>query len=229
MAAATPGWGGPPARESSARPRLRAALLRLGRKLGTLACLVTLGLGLPLASALAAGGATTSTPQPITAAAAPLQPGDIVLMRHAIAPGTGDPAAFKLDDCATQRNLDEAGRAQARRVGQQLRALGVPVVAVWTSQWCRTRETARLAFDQPAQDMPAFNSYFEDVAAGPGRTAAARLALEHWSGPGLLVVVTHQVNITGLTGLVPASGEAIVLRRRAGALEVLRRLPAPTG
>lgn len=228
MAVATPESGGLPAGESSTTPTLRAALLRLGRRFRALACLVPLGLGLPLASALAAGG-PAATPQSITAAAAPLQPGDIVLIRHAIAPGTGDPATFKLDDCATQRNLDEAGRAQARRIGQQLRTLGVPVVAVWTSQWCRTRETARLAFDQPAQDMPAFNSFFEDGAAGPGRTAAARLALEQWSGPGLLVVVTHQVNITGLTGLVPAWGEAIVLRRRAGALEVLRRLPAPAG
>jgi broad specificity phosphatase PhoE len=187
--------------------------------------LVPLGLGLPLPSAVAAGGA--ATPQPVTSPAALLQSGDIVLMRHARAPGTGDPAGFQLNDCATQRNLDEAGRAQARRIGQQVRALGVPVAAVWSSQWCRTRETARLAFHQPTQDMPVFNSFFEDAAAGQARTAAARLALEQWSGPGLLVVVTHQVNITGLTGLVPASGEAIVLRRRAGALEVLRRLPAP--
>jgi len=205
--------------------KLPSWYLPLRLQLTTVACLCLLSLALPLQTAAVAHAAT---PRPaVPSPAAPLQSGDIVLVRHANAPGTGDPAGFRLNDCTTQRNLDEAGRAQARRIGQQVRALGVPVGAVWTSQWCRTRETARLAFSLPAQDMPAFNSFFEDPAVGKARTEAALRALERWSGPGLLVVVTHQVNITGLTGLVPASGEGIAVRRRAGALEVLRRLPAP--
>ena len=188
-------------------------------------CLSLLSLSLTLQTAVAADTATPS--RSVASPEAPLRSGDIVLIRHASAPGTGDPSTFRLNDCSTQRNLDEAGRAQARRIGRYVRTLGVPVGAVWTSQWCRTRETARLAFDLPAQDMPAFNSFFEDPAAGKARTEAALRALERWSGPGLLVVVTHQVNITGLTNLVPASGEGIAVRLRSGAFEVLRRLPAP--
>ncbi len=194
-------------------------------RLTAVACLSLLGLSLPFHTAVAADAATP-TPS-VASPEAPLRSGDIVLIRHASAPGTGDPSTFRLNDCSTQRNLDEAGRAQARRIGRQIRALGVPVGVVWTSQWCRTRETARLAFKLPARDMPAFNSFFKDPAAGKARTEAARRALERWSGPGLLVVVTHQVNITGLTNVVPASGEGIAVRLRAGALEVLRRLPAP--
>lgn len=204
---------------------LPAWYLPLRLQLTTVACLSLLSLSLPLQTAAAADA--VAPPSSVASPAAPIQSGDILLVRHAIAPGTGDPAAFRLNDCTTQRNLDEAGRAQARRIGRQVRALGVPVGAVWTSQWCRTRETARLAFDLPAQEMPAFNSFFADRAVGKARTDAALRALEQWSGPGLLVVVTHQVNITELTGLVPASGEGIAVRRRAGALEVLRRLPAP--
>jgi phosphohistidine phosphatase SixA len=185
--------------------------LPLRLQLTTVACLSLLSLGFPLPMAVVAHAATP--PPSAASAAASIQSGDIVLVRHASAPGTGDPAAFRLNDCTTQRNLDEAGRAQARRIGQQVRALGVPVGAVWTSQWCRTRETARLAFSLPAQDMPAFNSFFEHPAGGKARTEAALRALAQWSGPGLLVVVTHQVNITGLTGIYPASGEIVIVRK----------------
>ncbi|HYW55455.1 MAG TPA: histidine phosphatase family protein [Polaromonas sp.] len=73
------------------------------------------------------------------------QPGAIVLFRHATAPGVGDPAEFKLNVCATQRNLDDKGRAEARKLGEQFRSRKIAVGAVLTSQWCRTRETARLA------------------------------------------------------------------------------------
>jgi phosphohistidine phosphatase SixA len=138
------------------------------------------------------------------------QPGAVALIRHALAPGTGDPAAFRLEDCATQRNLDEAGRAQARGIGAAIRAAGVPVSRVLTSQWCRCRETAVLLDVGPIEDLPALNSFFGDRAKGPARTAALRdyLAAQP-EGP--LVLVTHQVNITALTGIVPRAGEAVIV------------------
>ncbi len=71
-------------------------------------------------------------------------PGTVAIMRHAIAPGTGDPSGFDIGDCSTQRNLDDRGRKQARKVGQAFRAAGIAVDRVLTSQWCRCRETARL-------------------------------------------------------------------------------------
>jgi phosphohistidine phosphatase SixA len=156
-----------------------------------------------------------------------LEPAGVVLFRHAQAPGVGDPPSFRLGDCATQRNLSAEGRAQARRLGERFRERGVQVGAVRSSQWCRTRETAELAFPGQVQDAPAFNSFFGDSGSAPRQTAAALAELAAWRGPGVLVVVTHQVNITALTGVYPASGEGVVVRRKAGAaagVEVVGRV-----
>lgn len=150
----------------------------------------------------------------------------IVLFRHAEAPGVGDPANFRLGDCATQRNLSAQGRAQARALGERWRARGVQVGAVRASQWCRTRETAELAFPGQVRDAPAFNSFFGDANSAPVQTAAAQAELAAWRGPGVLVVVTHQVNITALTGVFPASGEGVVVRAGAdGRVAAVGRLP----
>ena len=167
---------------------------------------------------------------------AALRQGGIVLLRHANAPGVGDPAGMVRGDCATQRNLDAAGRAQAHRIGERFATAGVAVGAVWTSQWCRTRETAQLLLAGatkpgaavPLKDEPAFNSFFGDAASAPVQTAAAARLLRGWRGPGTLVVSTHQVNITALTGLALASGEGIVVRFDANQerLVVLGRLQA---
>ena len=156
-----------------------------------------------------------------------LRAGAIVVFRHADAPGGGDPPGLKLDDCSTQRNLSAEGRAQARRIGERLRQERVAVGAVWASQWCRTRETAELLGSGPVRDAVAFNSFFgerEREAAQTRQTAAARAALLGWRGPVSLVVVTHQVNLTALTGIFPAQGEGVVLRPRAGQLEVVGRV-----
>jgi phosphohistidine phosphatase SixA len=150
--------------------------------------------------------------------------GAIVLFRHANAPGGGDPPGFKLDDCRTQRNLDEAGRAQARRIGQALRERGIVVGAVRSSQWCRARETADLAFPGQRRDEAAFNSFFNRREEAPAQTAAAQRLLSRWQGPGVMVVVTHQVNITALTGVAPMSGEGVVARMVDGQLRVLGRV-----
>jgi phosphohistidine phosphatase SixA len=152
------------------------------------------------------------------------KPGTIVLFRHASAPGGGDPVGHRLDDCSTQRNLDEEGRAQARRIGERFRAQGVKVEAVLSSQWCRTRDTAQLAFPGLPKDGPAFNSFFSDRSNEASQTAAARQQLLAWRGTGVLVVVTHQVNITALTGATTMSGEGIVLRRQAGELAVVAKI-----
>jgi hypothetical protein len=153
-----------------------------------------------------------------------LQNGGIVLLRHAIAPGGGDPLGMRLGDCATQRNLDAAGRDQARRIGDAIRAAGIHIGAVLSSEWCRTMETAELAFPGRVTAEPAFNSFFVDRGAAPGRTEAARRLLLRWDGPGALFVSTHQVNIAALTGIVPASGEGVVLRRNGDSLSVAGRI-----
>ncbi len=149
------------------------------------------------------------------------KPGAIVLFRHASAPGVGDPAGHRLDDCSTQRNLDEEGRAQARRMGERFRTQGVKVEAVLSSQWCRTRETAQLAFPGLPKDAPAFNSFFGDRSNEATQTAAARKQLSDWRGSGVLVVVTHQVNMTALTGMPASSGEGLVLHKQGRELAVV--------
>lgn len=106
--------------------------------------------------------------------------GHVALIRHASAPGVvGDPAGFRLDDCATQRNLSEAGRAEARALGQRFRAQKVKVGKVISSKWCRCRETAELMDIGPVEAAPTFNNAFvlrdkrEDLTAGARALIAA--------------------------------------------------------
>ncbi len=136
--------------------------------------------------------------------------GHVVVMRHATAPGVGDPAGFRVSDCATQRNLSEAGRAEAGRIGEAFRARGITVGRVLSSRWCRCLETARLAFGR-AEPFPPLDSIFGDRSRGPAQTAAVRRLAGERPEAGNLVLVTHQANISALTGVYPASGEMVVL------------------
>ena len=111
------------------------------------------------------------------------EPGAIAIMRHALAPGTGDPANLEIGDCSTQRNLDDRGRAQARAIGEALRQQGITFDAVLSSQWCRTRETAELLHVGPVTEAPSLNSFFRDRSTRDDQTKAtqdliAGLALE---------------------------------------------------
>jgi len=136
----------------------------------------------------------------------------VALIRHAIAPGTGDPPGFQLRDCSTQRNLSEEGRVQARRIGDFFRARGIEKALVFSSQWCRCLETARLLELGPVQEMPSLNSFFEEPARGSEQTAQIRASLSTFFPKGPAILVTHQVNITALTGVFPSSGEIIIFR-----------------
>ena len=140
-------------------------------------------------------------------------------MRHAIAPGVGDPANFDLQDCSTQRNLDDTGRAQARAIGQAFRDRGLSFDKVLTSQWCRARDTATLLDLGPVIDAPALNSFFEDRSGRDRQTAATHDLLA--STKGRLILVTHQVNITALTGHTAGSGEVLVIRPSGDSFQVL--------
>ena len=191
---------------------------------GWLGLTLTGPLGVP-SLALAAGESGSAKTADAWAA---LTDGAVLLFRHADAPGVGDPPNLRLGDCSTQRNLGERGREQARAIGQALRQRGVRVASVGASPWCRTRQTAELAFPgQPVADLPEFGSFFNDREQSPAQTAAALAKLRAWRGPGVQVVVSHQVNITALTGVYPASGEGVVLRWQGDGLAVLGRLPPP--
>jgi broad specificity phosphatase PhoE len=141
-------------------------------------------------------------------------PGAVVVFRHSYAPGTFDPPDAKLDDCSTQRNLDENGRAQARRTGEAFRRNGIAVGAVLSSPRCRCLDTARLAFGRVEAWEPLQGSLNDaerrrrQVAEINQRIAA------HRSGPPL-VLVTHGSVVTDLTGLSVQMGAFVVLRRAA--------------
>jgi len=146
------------------------------------------------------------------------QGGHVLMMRHAYAPGFGDPPGFKLDDCTTQRNLDAAGRAQATAIGDWLRRQGVQEAQVYSSLWCRNLETARLLNLGPVTPLPALNSFFEREQDRIGILVAlnAFLARQPTDGP-LLILVTHFVNIEAIAGTGTGSGEAVLLQLEAGA------------
>jgi phosphohistidine phosphatase SixA len=159
--------------------------------------------------------------------AALVKGGHIALIRHGNAPpGYGDPPGFKIDDCATQRNLDERGRAQARALGEAFRQHGVRADKILSSPWCRCLETARLMELGPVEGA-------WPVAASdrsPDRLAALRQMLADWRGPGTLVVVTHALTVQALVGIMPGQAETVVVRPKHGqepGVEVVGRIPVP--
>ena len=150
------------------------------------------------------------------------QPGIVVIVRHAHAPGAGDSTRFMLDDCTTQRNLDERGREQAREIGAVIRAAGVTVDRVLTSQWCRCLDTARLLDLGPVEELPALNSIFRNPGRADRQTAELRQFLFGLRSGEIVILVTHYVNIRAFTGRGAASGEVFLLEiGREGTISVV--------
>ena len=178
----------------------------------------------------------TSLPTSLT------QPGDIwsrlqqtdtayfVLMRHALAPGTGDPANFQLEDCATQRNLSEEGRSQAQRIGEAFRQRGIAVTNVFSSEWCRCLETAELMGLAVVEPFPPINSLFRDRSTETTQTEQVeQFMLSNAEASGVIIMVTHFVNIAALSGSGVGSGEMVVMRvnENEQQLEVVGALTEP--
>ena len=147
-------------------------------------------------------------------------PGAVVVLRHSYAPGGFDPPDAKLDDCSTQRNLDETGRAQARRVGEAFRLHGIAVGRVLSSPRCRCLDTARLAFGT-VEPWDVLQGALNDVELRRRRLAETRAVIDAHQGGTPLVVVTHGSVVTDLTGLNLRMGEFVVLRRAADGTRVV--------
>jgi broad specificity phosphatase PhoE len=148
--------------------------------------------------------------------------GNVILMRHAATvPGTGDPDGFVLDQCGTQRNLSEAGRRDAARIGTAFVQLGIPVADVLSSRWCRCLDTAQLAFGR-VTPAPLLDSMFgDDGATKARRLRAAQAWLATLPATGNIVLVTHDVNIRALAGPYVEQGAMVVATvGEAGALRV---------
>jgi len=161
-----------------------------------------------------------------------LRAGAVVLMRHAqTTPGVGDPPAWRLERCDGQRNLAPEGIAHAQRIGQWFQLQRLRVSAVRNSPWCRTRDTATLAFGRH-DDWPALGNIFEDRSGADAQAAAVKQYIDSVKPGELVVLLSHGSTIahivSGAGGL--ASGESVVVRRgaQAGAAPVvLGRLTIP--
>lgn len=149
--------------------------------------------------------------------------GVVALMRHALAPGGGDPANFTIGNCATQRNLSEAGRNQARATGALMRKQGVAAVRLYSSQWCRCKETARLlGFGEP-QELPALNSLHGRPQNRDAQVAELKrfIAALPKHAP-THILVSHHATIGALIDVYLGSGDLVVVRGDGkGGIEVL--------
>ena len=145
------------------------------------------------------------------------QPGHVLMLRHALAPGIGDPSNFTLADCATQRNLNAEGRAQAKAAGEWLRRQDIKQARIYSSQWCRCLETARLLDLGPVVEMPELNNVFTHPQNRESsmRKLGEFLAAQPADGP-LIILVTHNRNIYHLTGINTGSGEGVLLKLNPG-------------
>jgi phosphohistidine phosphatase SixA len=199
----------PPSAPGAARRRLLAMP----------AALVLLG---ALASGLStAGWASTGVPTlSIEDAAQRLASGGwVLMMRHAVTdPGVGDPPGFRLDDCATQRNLSAGGRDQATRAGEAMRAAGIRVDEVRTSRWCRCRDTAQLAFGGALEWAP-LDSFFAGRGDGASQAAEVNAWATGLSPASNVMLVTHQVNISAVMGAFASQGEVVAGRPKPGGIE----------
>lgn len=178
--------------------------------------LLLAGVGVPLAAA-----ATD-----VDVAAALRAGGVVAAFRHALAPGTFDPPQFRLGDCATQRNLNDEGRAQARRLGEWFRTRGLEPVAVRSSPWCRCIDTAQLAFGRHEVWDALSSPRMAEPATRERRQLALRERLAAVPAGRFEVWVTHQFVLNDLTGNSTSSAEGLLLKAAADGAraQVLARL-----
>ena len=136
----------------------------------------------------------------------------IILIRHSLAPGGGDPAGFKIDDCKTQRNLNKKGINQSKKIGKLFKKNKVPIDQVLSSQWCRCKDTAKYAFGE-YKEFTALNSTFQSPFDKNEGKQLKELYnyVKKWNGNGKnLVLITHYSIITAVTNAVPSSGEIVI-------------------
>ena len=152
--------------------------------------------------------------------------GHILMIRHALAPGTGDPENFRIGDCSTQRNLDDRGRRQAKAIGDWLRSNGITSARVYSSQWCRCLETAKLLEMGSVEELPALNSFYEMTQDREPNLKALRTFMAQQPSDGVLIImVTHFVTISAVANEAVSSGQGVLLELNEDApYEVVGRL-----
>ena len=157
----------------------------------------------------------------------PAQDGDkIILIRHAKAPGGGDPEGFKIEDCKTQRNLDLMGINQSKKIGKLFREKNIKIDKVLSSQWCRCKDTAKYAF-RDFKEFSALNSTFTSPYDQNEKQQIKDLKnyVSNWNGKGgNLVLVTHYVIILAITDETTRSGEIVITDKSFNVLSTINTL-----
>ncbi|NGN39478.1 histidine phosphatase family protein [Mesorhizobium sp. CGMCC 1.15528] len=151
--------------------------------------------------------------------------GHVVLLRHAMTPGTGEPTNFDIEKCGTQRNLSDRGKQQARKIGALFAARADTTDRVLSSRYCNALETARLAFgDRIVEPFAALDRPAPDGSTLKAQDEAVMQEIRSYSGSGNLILVTHVENITALTGGPSREGEAVIVRPEGEGLHILGRI-----
>jgi phosphohistidine phosphatase SixA len=148
----------------------------------------------------------------------------VFLIRHALAPGGGDPAGFKINDCKTQRNLNEVGIIQSKKIGKIFKDNKISIDIVLSSEWCRCKDTAFYAFGE-FKEFSALNSTF----SAPYNENETRQVKEiekylmNWKGEGKnLILVTHYSIITAITNAAPSSGEIVIADKNLNVIGTIK-------
>ena len=147
----------------------------------------------------------------------------IILIRHAKAPGFGDPQGFKIKDCTTQRNLSKEGIKQSKKIGKLFKINQIKIDQVLSSQWCRCKDTAKYAFKN-YKEFSGLNSTFQTPSDKKAKKQIKELKdyIQKWNGNGSnLVLVTHYVIITAITDVVPRSGEIVIIDKNFNTLSTI--------
>ena len=136
----------------------------------------------------------------------------VILIRHSLAPGGGDPTDFMIGDCKTQRNLNKAGIEQSKKIGKIFKDNKISIDIVLSSEWCRCKDTAYYAFGE-FQEFSALNSTFSTpyIKNEPNQVKEIKKYVMNWEGEGKnLILVTHYSVIAAITNAVPSSGEIVI-------------------
>ena len=137
--------------------------------------------------------------------------GNLIFIRHAYAPGGGDPNNFNINDCSTQRNLSDSGRVQSEKIGKFFKENKIPISSVLSSEWCRCKETAQIAFEN-FETKNFLNSFFSEKFSKNRKSQMINLKkyVDNWDKEKNLVFVTHYVVISEALDYAPSSGEIVI-------------------
>jgi len=150
------------------------------------------------------------------------QGGKLIFIRHAYAPGNGDPKYFNLNDCSTQRNLNKSGREQSKNIGNLFSKYNIKVDNVYSSEWCRCKETASIAFEK-FETKKFLNSFYSVQFAKNKKKQIKNFKdfLKKWNKKDNLIFVTHYVVISEILNYSPSSGEVIIVDKNLNIVDTL--------